>query len=595
MVAGTRTFSIEETLFEPPALTPPPTRHALFVCLVALAALLHLGTIGWGDLYGETEGQYAGAAREMIGAHEWLTPTNDGIPRLQKPPLLYWLLIASFKVFGINAMAARLPIAVAVIVSVALTFLIGERLMDYWRGFLAGLIHLCFWGTFLLGRIIMPEPVFSAFIAGAFFCALCGYQRRHNRRAWFLGVWICAALACLTKGLHGLIYPAAVLLLLALFYREARLRFRALLRWWYISIFLLMVAPWYVWAEWRYPGFFRHLLNVEWLGHIRGFVVSGGETEVPRMQFVALHLAWWFPVSLAVLPGAVLAWRKVIRPSEIEFADALPLAWMGVVFIPLLLLGQRQDYYSWSMWSALALFAASAWERMPRGLRVFGVCNVALASVVAEAVALFLPKIVDGAKNDWQELSARSTAWQTVTNIPSATWIAFRPMLALAAGALVVGSVLALYFVAKNRQRIALVILLLVMIPLGLSSIEGVARVAPFFSLANAATYLNDRIGEHGRVYYEGSLHAGSSLLFYLNRNFFLVNQPPDYFAQHIGAPQMQASEEAVLSRWNEADPVFLIVEQNRLAYWKTLITGRVHIYHQLSTCGTYVVLSNQL
>src|ERR1700756_3999362 len=210
MVAGARTFPIEETLLEPPALRPPPTRHALLVLLVALAAVLHLGTAGWGNVYGETEGQYAGAAREMIAAHEWFVPTNDGIPRLQKPPLLYWLLVLSFKIFGTNTMAARLPIAAAAITAIGLTFLIGERLMDYWRGFIAGLTHLCLWGTFLLGRIIMPEPVFSVFIAGAIFCGISVYQRRKGRQLWSLAAWICAGLACLTKGLHGLFFPAVV-------------------------------------------------------------------------------------------------------------------------------------------------------------------------------------------------------------------------------------------------------------------------------------------------------------------------------------------------------------------------------------------------
>ena len=66
MTAGARSLSLEETLLEPPALPPPPTRHALFVILIALAALLHVATIGSGDLYSQTEGQYAGAAREMV-------------------------------------------------------------------------------------------------------------------------------------------------------------------------------------------------------------------------------------------------------------------------------------------------------------------------------------------------------------------------------------------------------------------------------------------------------------------------------------------------------------------------------------------------
>src|SRR5438552_10354395 len=85
-----------------------------------------------------------------------------------------------------------------------------------------------------------------------------------------------------------------------------------------------------------------------------------------------MHLAWWFPWSIALLPGLIFAWRRVIRPREIEFSDTLSLCWMGIVFVPLLFLGQRQDYYSMSMWSALALWAAVAWDRMPRGWRAVG-------------------------------------------------------------------------------------------------------------------------------------------------------------------------------------------------------------------------------
>ena len=130
MIAGVRTLSIKETLLEPPAINPPPTRHALFIIRIALAASLHIATIGWGDLYSETDSQYAGATRE-IESHQCLLPTNDGVPRLQKPPLLYWLTILSYKIFGINAAAARLPIALAIVATVALTFLIGKRLRNY--------------------------------------------------------------------------------------------------------------------------------------------------------------------------------------------------------------------------------------------------------------------------------------------------------------------------------------------------------------------------------------------------------------------------------------------------------------------------------
>jgi hypothetical protein len=68
MTAGARSLSLEETLLEPPALPPPPMRRVLFVILIALAGLLHVATIGSGDLYSQTEGQYAGAAREMVAS-----------------------------------------------------------------------------------------------------------------------------------------------------------------------------------------------------------------------------------------------------------------------------------------------------------------------------------------------------------------------------------------------------------------------------------------------------------------------------------------------------------------------------------------------
>src|SRR5450755_2492687 len=384
MVAGARTFSIEDTFLEPQALDPPPTRHALLIFLLALAAVLHLATAGWGDLYDGVEGQFAGGAREMLSTQQWLLPTNDGVPRLQTPPLVYWLIILSYKIFGVTAMAARLPIAIAMIASIALTFLIGERLAGYWRGFAAGLIQLCSSGEFLLGRAVTPEPVFSAFIAGAIFCAVCGYQRRQFRRAWFAGFWFCASLACLSKGVEGLCYLAGVCVLLAIFFREACLRFRFLLHWTYLLLFIVIVAPWYIWAEQRFPGFFPRLFS--W----------PGDPGLPRWQFLVLHFVWWFPASVLVLPGLFFAPRRIFRTHEITFAQALPLCWMAVGFLPLLLLGHQSAYSSMSMWSAFALWAALVWERTPRTLRVVGLGFLVLAGAAIGTIAFFAPEILGG-------------------------------------------------------------------------------------------------------------------------------------------------------------------------------------------------------
>jgi 4-amino-4-deoxy-L-arabinose transferase-like glycosyltransferase len=597
MTASARTLTVEETLLEPPALPPPPTRHALFAILVALTALLHVGTIGSGDLYSETEGQYAGAAREMVETHQWLLPTNDGIPRLQKPPLLYWLIIISFKLFGINGAAARLPIAIAVVASVALTFLIGEKLTDYWRGFIAGLIYLSFCGTFLLARIVMPEPLVSAFIAGAIFCSVCGYQRRRHRWAWFAGFWICSAFACLTKGFLGIAYPAAILGLLSIFFREARLRYRALLRWEYVAIFLLIVAPWHIWAERHFPGYFHYLVSSEWWGHLRGISDEIYDyVGMPAYQFLVMHLAWWFPWSIALLPGVIFAWRRVIRSHEINFADALPVCWMAVVFVPLLFLGQRQDYYSMSMWSALALWAAVVWDRMPQKLRAAGAIAVGLTGVISIMAAFFLVGATHALDGNWGTMDARWTAWRALHEMPMSTWLVIRPVLATTGVSLVLLSFVALYLVFKEREKLAAVALAAAMIPAGLSMIEGVARTAPYFSLANVARYINPRLDAGGDAIFEGPFDDSSSLVFYLHRKFLLVNQNRQKAAP-IGKPSVDVfvNEEAVLQKWAQPDAVYLIVELSRADYWKQLLTSRFHVYHQVTTSGTYVVLSNQL
>jgi 4-amino-4-deoxy-L-arabinose transferase-like glycosyltransferase len=84
-------------------------RWLLWLCV--LAALIDLRAFGLTDL---DEGFYASVAWEMRHSGDWRTPTFLGEPWFEKPPLLYWLMVGSMRVFGENEFALRLPSALDV-------------------------------------------------------------------------------------------------------------------------------------------------------------------------------------------------------------------------------------------------------------------------------------------------------------------------------------------------------------------------------------------------------------------------------------------------------------------------------------------------
>jgi hypothetical protein len=196
----------------------------------------------------------------------------------------------------------------------------------------------------------------------------------------------------------------------------------------------------------------------------------------------------------------------------------------------------------------------------------------------------------------WGVMDARWTAWRALHDMPVTAWVALRPMLVITAVSFVFFPIIAFSFIFKRREKLAAIALAASMIPAGLSMVVGVAKTAPYFSLADVARYLTPRLETGGHAMFEGPLDDSSSLIFYLNRKFFFVNQNPRKEAP-MGTPATDIflDEQGVLDKWGQADAVYLIVEQSRADYWKERVVRRFHVYHQVTSSGTYIVLSNQL
>jgi hypothetical protein len=96
------------------------------------------------------------------------------------------------------------------------------------------------------------------------------------------------------------------------------------------------------------------------------------------------------------------------------------------------------------------------------------------------------------------------------------------------------------------------------------------------------------RLGDHGKVIYEGSPHSGSSLEFYLDR------QPLYVVADRAASGRRSITAEEAVEESGARHPVYLICEKERAPFWQERLTTRYHIYHQVSTCGRYIVATNQ-
>src|SRR5205814_1220812 len=88
---------------------PPSRRLASAPPLLALAAFPFLYALGRWPLIEPDEGRNAEVAREMLALGQWSVPHYNGLPYLDKPVLLFWMIAAAFRALGVSELAARLP------------------------------------------------------------------------------------------------------------------------------------------------------------------------------------------------------------------------------------------------------------------------------------------------------------------------------------------------------------------------------------------------------------------------------------------------------------------------------------------------------
>ena len=100
-------------------------KRAWLFLFIAIAAF-YLWGLGGFPLVGPDEPRYAEVAREMLARHDLITPTLGGVPWFEKPPLLYWMMMTSFRVLGVHEYAARLGPAICGLLTAVFVYRLGN-------------------------------------------------------------------------------------------------------------------------------------------------------------------------------------------------------------------------------------------------------------------------------------------------------------------------------------------------------------------------------------------------------------------------------------------------------------------------------------
>lgn len=181
--------------------------------LSLLAFILLCFRLGAMALIGPDEPRYAQVAREMLERRDFITPTIGGRPWFEKPVLLYWLMAASFSAFGVTEWAARLPSAVSALLLLIVVYLTGCRILSPRFGLLSGLVLLVNPMLFSFARGATTDMLLSATLSGGLaLFLLATMESRTSRRRWLtVAAFACFGLACLAKGVIGLLLPALVI------------------------------------------------------------------------------------------------------------------------------------------------------------------------------------------------------------------------------------------------------------------------------------------------------------------------------------------------------------------------------------------------
>lgn len=277
--------------------------------LVGLLLLTRLFAMAWIPLMDTTEGRYGEIGRKMLVLDDWITPWHDhGVPFWGKPPLSFWLTAGSFRLFGLNEFAARLPHFLCGVLTAVCVWNTARQRAPHEGAIAAAVLASALLFHLSSGAVMTDAAlVLGTTMAGCsvWLAIASDDAAQRSRHGWL--AFIGGAIGVLAKGPLALVLIGAPLFLWMLWCRRWMTVWQALP--WVRGLLLLaaLVLPWFILAERKTPGFIEYFIVGE---HFHRFVTPGWDGDLYGNAHEEAKGTIWVYAAGAMAPWTALlpAW-----------------------------------------------------------------------------------------------------------------------------------------------------------------------------------------------------------------------------------------------------------------------------------------------
>jgi len=577
--------------------------------VVAVASVIYLGCcVSPPSLMDDVDGVHGQLTRNMLTSGDWVTARLDGVPYLEKAPLLYWCIVVFYKIFGVHDWAARIPVALSAIALAWVTAAFGIWAFGKRAGLYAGLAVATCVGLFLFTRILLPDAFLTLTMTLALWAFLRVLEEEEPRpRLWAFVLAASVGVGLLLKSLIAMVFPVAaagIFLLLTgqLFVARTWGRLRPVSG---IAVIVLIAAPWHVLAAMRNPpvwawtlksgpglyhGFLWFFFVNEQLLRFLNTRYPRDYNTVPRLYFWLYQFAWLFPWSVYFPAVAKLSFKPVDRAGRTRLLALCFTAFLMVFFT----FSTTQEYYSMPCYPALALLLGSAIAAEGSWVK-WGTRTLGAVTTVAALGAIGILFLTRGAPTPGDISSALGYHPQAYTlalghmeDLTLNSFAYLRLPLAVAAAAFLIGALGTLRWTGL-RAALAATLMMIIFFH--------AARLAlvvfdPFLSSRPLAEALLR--SPAGKLIADRHYYAFSSVFFYANTDGLLLNGKRlnlEYGAYAPGAPAVFITDPDFVALWSTPQRYYLVADGSKLEHFENLV-GRDHL-NLVSASGAKVLLTN--